>query len=434
MPNKQQISMTGNIKWVVAQPLIGGMPIGFQNAFGCPPAAIITAGFGNDNHYIKYLNETHNLNVPIINMETDYETFKSEEDEILYNKICKDIDVMMHVAVCAGLSMLNACNSDCSTKRRGDADNDQNQNMYNLTKLGMRMNAKVVCFENAPAAYTKSGEGVVDRLKEIAEGFNYTTQLFKTDTLWHGIPQSRKRTFIMFYRDTNPALFNFEHKDYVLLSDYLDLVNESMIHYNQNIVDDSKDAWYDFILDYSKTNTYMEAMKKIAPHKTTWTAQALTDYIGFEKAIEFFEKKFKETQDAKYTKAIRIANHCIAKIKDNKGYWDSSTYLANDGKFINAVISKNVHRCLHPTQERGLNIRELLHLMGMPHDFEMIEAKKNWNHISQNVPVKTATFIGSQIKLYLEHKLAISKTDFVKQDNIGGRTDVGSIEYLAEEW
>ena len=73
------------IKWVVAQPLIGGMPLGFENSFETPPSAIITAGFEQDTHYIKYQNETKQLNIPVINMESDYETFKSEEDEKLYN-------------------------------------------------------------------------------------------------------------------------------------------------------------------------------------------------------------------------------------------------------------------------------------------------------------------------------------------------------------
>ena len=425
--------MTGNIKWVVAQPLIGGMPIGFENAFGKLPKAIISAGFSNDLHYIKYMNEIRNLNIPVINMNASYDIFQDEESEILFNKLTEEgIDVLMHVAVCAGLSQLNSCNSGC--KARGDANNDQNQNMYGLTKLGMRMNAKVVAFENAPAAYTKSGEAVVEKLKEIANEFNYTTHLFKTDTLLHGIPQSRKRTFIMFYRDSKPPLFNFERKEYIPLSTYLTYVNESMPHWNEEVDIDSKDKFYEFIIDYSGEKRYYDAMKKIGPHKTTWTALQLTDFIGFDKAIDYFNKKFEKTNDPKYAYAARICTHCKKKREQNLGYWDSSTYLANDGLYVNAVISKNIHRSLHPVEERGLNIRELLHLMGMPHDFEMIEAKKNWNHISQNVPVKTATFIGSQIKLYLEHKLPISKTDFVKQDNIAGRTDVGSIEYLAEEW
>lgn len=429
--------MTGKTtNWVVAQPLIGGMPLGFENAFGTPPKAIITAGFGNDDHYIKYMNETRGLNIPVIRTEVDYETFKTEEDERLFNKVVGEgVDVLMHVAVCAGLSMLNAVNE--GSKARGDADNDQNQNMYALTNLGYRMKAKVVAFENAPAAYTKSGEKVINRLKENAENAGYTTQLFRTDTLLHGIPQSRKRTFIMFYQDGNPGLFNYEHVPYTPLPEYLTQVGEGMPHWDEEVAIDSKDQFYDFILAYSGANTYYEAMQKIGPHKNTWTALQLTDHIGFDTAIEWFERKAKElgeTSDKdKYLRAARIARHCKAKREKDLGYWDSTTYLANDGKYVNAVISKNIHRSLHPTEERGYNIRELLHLMGHPHDFEMIEAKKNWNHISQNVPVKTATFIGSQIKEYLSGKLAISSTPFVKQDNIKQRLDTAS-HPTQEDW
>lgn len=427
--------MTGkNIKWVVAQPLIGGMPIGFENAFGVPPEAIITAGFGNDNHYIKYMNETHDKKIPVINMDVTYTHFASDEDEKKYQSL-KNIDVLMHVAVCAGLSQLNAVNE--GSKKRGDADNDQNQNMYGLTKLGMRLGAKVVAFENAPAAYTKAGAAVIDRLKEIASGEGYTTQLFRTDTLLHGIPQSRKRTFIMFYKDGNPGLFNYQLVPYTPLPEYLTFVGEGMPHWGEEVAIDSKDQFYDFILAYSGEPSYYQAMQKIGPGKNTWTALQLTDHIGFDTAIEWFEKKAKElgetSEKDKYSRAARICRHCKNKREQGLGYWDSTTYLANDGQYVNAVISKNIHRSLHPTEERGYNIRELLHLMGHPHDFEMIEAKKNWNHISQNVPVKTATFIGSQIREYLQGKLPISSTLFVMQDNIKQRLDTPSMPE-AEQW
>jgi len=142
------------------------------------------------------MNETRKLNIPIINMNVTYSEFKDDESERLYNQITGKIDVLTHAAVCSGLSQLNAVNE--GSKKRGDADNDQNQNMYGLTRLGMRMGAKVVAFENAPAAYTKVGEEVVQRLEEITAAEGYSTQLFRTNIVLHGIPQSRKRTFIMF--------------------------------------------------------------------------------------------------------------------------------------------------------------------------------------------------------------------------------------------
>lgn len=305
-----QDSMSGD--WVVAQPLIGGMPIGFENAFGKPPKAIISAGFSNDFHYIKYMNEKRNLNIPVINMDAGYNEFKDEESEKIFNSLIGKIDVLMHVAVCAGLSQLNACNT--GSKARGCADNDQNQNMYGLTKLGMKMEAKVVAFENAPAAYTNAGKAVVEKLEEIAESYNYSTQLFRTDTLLHGIPQSRKRTFIMFYRDTNPGLFNYQHVQYTPLAEYLTQVNEGMTHFDEEVAIDAKDVFYEYILDYSGEKTYYAAMQKIGPHKNTWTALQLTDYIGFDNAIQWMDKKFNETGEEKYAKGKKLSEHCKSKV------------------------------------------------------------------------------------------------------------------------
>lgn len=96
--------------------------------------------------------------------------------------------------------------------------------MYNLTQLGFKTNAKVICFENAPAVYTITGEGVVERLKEISSNNGYSLQLVKTNTLLHGIPQSRQRTFIMFYKDSNPGLFEYESLEFKELAEYLDLI------------------------------------------------------------------------------------------------------------------------------------------------------------------------------------------------------------------
>ena len=61
--------------------------------------------------------------------------------------------------------------------------------------------------------------------------------------------------------------------------------------------------------------------------------------------------------------------------------------------------------------------------MGHPHDFELLNPKSQWQHITQNVPVSTARYIGEQIKKYLENKLELSSQNFVKQDNIKQRLD-----------
>lgn len=395
------------MKWIVAQSLIGGMPLGFEEAFETPPSAIITAGFSNDKHYIQYMNDTRKLNIPVINMEADYETFISEEDENIYNKVRDNVDVLMHVAACAGLSAMNSSNS--GSKARGDADNEQNQNMYNLSKLGFRMKAQIVAFENAPAAYTTAGTDTINRLKGFAEESNYSTQLIKTDTKFHGIPQARQRTFIIFHKGKDVPIFKYENKDRSLLSDYLKEIPRNSKH--QDIfVGNIKTSLYKFVLHHTGKDNFLDAVNSISNLKPgTVTAFMATEAIGFDKALEYLKDRDKHTYDV------------VKKAKDKreigKNYWDSTPYTPHRGKLCNAVVGKHIHLCINPNEERSLSIREMMHLMGLPHDFEMIEPKKNWNHICQNVPKNTARYIGNEIRQSLEGNRESSGVKFLKQDN-----------------
>lgn len=411
-----------DINWVVAQPLIGGMPIGFEQSFGVPPKAIITAGFQNDEHYIHYQNEVHQKNIPIINMNLTYTEFLNEESEILFNSLIGNVNCLMHVAVCAGLSMLNSSNE--GSKARGSADNDQNKNMFELSELGFRLQADTVVFENAPGAYTKMGKETIDVLQGKADAFGYSTHLLKTDTIFHGVPQKRTRTFISFYKNSNPPIFEYEHKKMPVLSDYLSDLNEDLIHYDHP--GSPLDLFYEFVLDYTNSENFIQAKTKLrGDSDRSVTSLQLTADIGFEEAIKYFKDRMNSSDEDLLSKAIKISEHCNNKVKAGKGYWDSSLILTNDGKFTNAVVGKSYMSILHPTEERTLNLRELMHLMGLPHDFNLVHM--NPHHITQNVPVKTAKYIADQLSKYIRSELNISEAKFVKQDNTKQRIDEGSL-------
>lgn len=408
------------IKWVSIQNLIGGFALGAESSFNCPPVAIIHQGWINDEFYIDYMNSSRKLNIPVIRMNADYETFFSPEDENLYNSVIKDIDVAVCCPICSGLSQMNSSNE--GSKARGDANNEQNQNMYNITKLGMRMGAKVVTFENAPAAYTKSGESTINVLRDIATNYNYSCSLYYTDTLYHGIPQSRKRTFVTFFKDSNPAIFNYEKKPTESLECYLGKIPDSTKHYNDYIYEkyDALDDYYKFILHETNSKSFLEAINKIDPSrkKATWTSAQIVIELGIDKAIAYFhDEKIKN-------KLIHIKN----KLNDGKSFWDNTTILANRGEFTNAIVGKSLPSMVHPTEERAYSIRELLSLMGMPLDFELKDYKKNYNCICQNVPVTTAAFICENIKNYLSGDLQIYNSKFLKQNNLKRKIDT------SEDW
>jgi hypothetical protein len=72
---------------------------------------------------------------------------------------------------------------------------------------------------------------------------------------------------------------------------------------------------------------------------------------------------------------------------------------------------------IHPIYDRSLTVRESLHMMGFPEDFELLGGRKNINHIAQNVPVPTSRDIHLEIAKFLRGELSFSDTNYLRQDN-----------------
>ena len=105
----------------------------------------------------------------------------------------------------------------------------------------------------------------------------------------------------------------------------------------------------------------------------------------------------------------------IKKLDMGLGYWDDSIKFM--GESFTAVIKKNLLFAIHPEEDRFFNVRELLHLMGMPHDFEL-DHVKNINHVCQTVPVNTARDWADEVVKFCRGELELSEEVFVKQDNM----------------
>ena len=63
------------------------------------------------------------------------------------------------------------------------------------------------------------------------------------------------------------------------------------------------------------------------------------------------------------------------------------------------------------------NVRELLHLMGLPHDFEIEDPVKNVNHLCQNVPVNTAKDWAKEVVRFCRNEAEMTNYTFLRQDN-----------------
>lgn len=383
------------MKWGMIQPLIGGMGLGAYEAINKNPEFIISGGAPNDEKCINYFNNTKKLNIPVIKMDGTYTEYDNIEDKKLFN----DIDIVVGVPICSGLSMLNSSN-------RG-ADAHQNDNMYQMAEFILNdISPKCYIFENAPGLYTsKDGKKVCDKLLKIAEKYNYSASIMKTDTFLHGIPQHRHRSFFFFWKTKTSPILKYDKKDTPFLTEYLKDVNDTMTHYNDYLKNPEDEYTFKYVK--AKNIDFRKELTRVG-RSSLWQyflhENLLEDYIEFMKS------------DEKYARGLKKALHVKSKLDAGLGFWDNSIYFEPKG-YVNAVISKSIANCIHPTEDRHFNIRELFHLMGFPHDFELDNPIKNINMIAQNVPVKTAKFWVEEVMEVLNGNRKLSNGLYVKQNN-----------------
>ena len=170
---------------------------------------------------------------------------------------------------------------------------------------------------------------------------------------------------------------------------------------------------YEFILE-KKGLTHAEFA---AEFKKGTIAQYLDEHKLIDECISWLQEKYPKEgfSNKKSTKTfIDMLQHQQAKVDDGKGYWDASPHFFHDS--FSALIGRNMFNGVHPVENRYLNVREMLHLMGMPHDFE-IQDSRHINHIAQNVPVRTAQDMADEVKKFCQGTAKMTQYKFMKQDN-----------------
>jgi site-specific DNA-cytosine methylase len=386
------------INWGTIIPLIGGMAVGNQKAFGSEPMwAVSFEGYEANNESFKNYWP-----------KTKFHTFKNSGDipdigDLPY------ADVITTVCPCAGLSMLN-CSTKGSNKSRG-CNALQNEWMYVSAEMALGTHLpRVFMGENAPGLFTRSGQEVRLRLYEIAKEYGYSLSFVKTNTHFHGIPQHRQRSFYFFWDSDNAPIMNYEQTTPPPLHEYLtqipvDASQQELI--NPDLSDDPSfvfiremlgSNWRDFFIKEKLLNTWGFIVK-------------FDKFVEFENFLDQYPNDHKKAR-----KYLRRSGDIQEKLANGKGYWnDSMTFFGRDS--INAVITKNIVMAVHPTEDRSFTIREALHMMGHPHDFELVGGRKRLNTVFQNVPSCTARYWSSQVQLYLEDKLEFSDTDYLMQSN-----------------
>lgn len=396
--------MTKKIKWIAIQPLTGGMYLGTENIIGHPAECILSfPGLTSEkrnkltHEVISCSNEWYLTNyLKQHNRMPDYYVFKDRkmfQDDIIEDTVLEDennnivnpdydeIDLVIAVPVCSGLS--SATIAPNSTK------NSKNCNMKFITKYALsKIQPKVYIMENAPALYTNTGANMREYFKNLAKSLDYSIIFVKTDTQFHNNCQRRPRTFVMFIKNDGEKIgcpeITWENK-HIDTEEYFNeidkhITTETMI----NGYEFSKLMLKYFIEMWG--NDWREKFKE----NLTGIKNIINNDL-FEDFKKYVDKNVTNEKDIRgFKKAL---DHVKYKISIDKGYYCDTPIMPRK-EYTPAVIFKTTPHILHPVFDRFISIEEALALMGMPYDFSLCgHEQHDFPLIGQNVPVKTAEWI-----------------------------------------
>lgn len=391
------------MNWITCIPLVGGSAIGcYKSLGGVKPAYHLS--YSDFSYNEKSLDEYW---PDIQKFIIDSENFSlSELPEI-------DIDMVNSVCPCAGLSRLN---------HHASADSKRNDWMYESTEFILEnIKPKVLWGENAPALATKAGEKVAKKLAEIGRSHGYSFSMMKTNAIEHGMPQNRSRTFYFLWKSQVAPIIGYHRRPRPTFVDWLAQVpadapqNDIFLNPGNPL----NDIELSYLLNITG-KSYQELIKSVglASVCTTILRKAgkdknwLSGGRAFREYLDTLDSEDKQVQKLK-----RIYDHIISKMERNMGFMDHSLTLAY--KRSNAWVASKPFTTVHPLQPRFFSIREHLHMMGMPHDFNLHNPLKSVNVVCQNVPTNTTEDLVKEVKRFIDEDptLIFAPGNYVVQNN-----------------
>ncbi len=322
---------------------------------------------------------------------------------------------------CAGLSMLNP---------KAKSENQVNDWMVNTAEFVLsEWRPSVYWGENAPGLMGNLGRGVRDRLHAVAAKHDYSVGYYKTKSLLHGVPQVRTRSFYFFWNKSHflnggvPELGWFD-KPYTKIEDLIVGVKSNSQREPINKKRPSEEPFYRYVLEevaggmshrqYAKS---MGAMPVRTNDSKSIIEQSGHDYT---RVSEWMRKQGLD----------KLADRCLAikaKLDAGGSIMRRDTIVPKD--YIGAFVGHYPHMLAHPTEDRYIDYREAMTIMGLPDDFELVDPNpRNVNHVCQNVPVQTASDMATEVMAALNGKRPVAPTSLLFQSNVNRTTEYHSME------
>ena len=394
------------------------MAIANEHTTGQKPEFILSYDnfAGNESHLKAYWPD-----VKWHIIDTDTNTLSDSAD-------FDNIDFVSSVCPCAGMSMLN-------TATRG-ADNTVNNWLYKVAEFTLsNIKPTVYWGENAPGLYSDQNQLVLDTIRGYCNKYGYSFSIYKTDTFLHGIPQHRVRTFFFCWKGTKSPYLEWEdHPSNEPFKEWI--LNKNVGTMCENIIDVDPVQQYPemrWIMQTRCGGSYSKYIEMFYDLINKYSIHTPYEYIvhfnlwdEYKSWLSIDPQKDKPLSANGSRTPWYYVNYRKEKVDAGLGFFAPQPIVYSDS--TNAIISKCMNWILHPVEQRFLNTREIMSMMGMPTDYNLVN--HNLQQVTQNVPVKTASDMTKQVIKYIKGELKISDSSFIKQDNINKHIDYEEISSI----
>jgi site-specific DNA-cytosine methylase len=256
------------------------------------------------------------------------------------------------------------------------------------------------------------GEPVVKKLRTIAKANGYTFSLYKTKSLLHGLSQVRDRSFYFFWKGDQVPMFEWYNIPNDRIEDTIRNVKrdpqDPMSALANTKTPSKDDLYYRYVLEVIHNGMSHNDFQKTLERSVN-VQEYIEKHSNYNDYADWLET-FGETKQAEKARAM----YKKLSVKGTNIMRRTSEIPAD---YIGAFVGHMPMNLTHPDEDRYLTYRECMEIMKLPEDFNMIDPKRNLNHLCQNVPVTTAEDMAYNIKRFLDGECEMIYDDFVIQCN-----------------
>lgn len=341
---------------------------------------------------------THEINFP--NNYTvcgDIQEFTPDKMEL---KTGKDIDVIIGSPPCQTFSSLS--HGKINSLGRDIKDDIRNFYYKSFIDYVVHFSPKIFVMENVPGFKTKYKGKIFNDLVTFFESYNNGEYIIKDALLQsedYGVPQTRKRLFVVGYK--RKYKFDFPeptHSNGLLGKDFISV--EEAIGDLPNIddnwrIDEMPYSNYDNLCEYQQMmrgnlSTVKNNICRISNEKAKEMFLQLSPgqrYIELPKVVRE-ELEFEKSFNSKI-----IAGRC-RKLPIHEPAWTIIAHIGMDG-----------YEYIHPKEVRTLSVREAARIQSFPDDFVFLgNMREQYVQIGNAVPPLLAYAIAKEVEKTLINK------------------------------